>query len=179
MFGFVGSVTFNESSIWNYASVILFEEAGCSLKTWRGKVFTKDLIEVSKQLKLGDQVAFNIKATSRGNRNYIEFTDLKKQQFTLCNKCGLTVHGFKDCIVDLSSDRLHGIFKVIKCDSEEHGTKMVLKQDDLQFTYIQWNNSPFVTDFKEGDHVFVNGWRSAERVSTLRELYKSEIPHNS
>ena len=110
MFGYIVCKKFDESRVWDYASVTVYEETGFELKRHRGKVFLKDIMDDLKDLSLGDQVEFEVAYTERGSRKYTEFTTLKYAPFKECNKCyrrshdgGCNGSGAED------SERLEGV----------------------------------------------------------------------
>ena len=175
MLGFVASTRFDESKIWNYASVAVFEETGCSIKIHRGKIFDPVLIAEARKLKVGDQVYFAIQDNSRGKRRYKQFVDLKPKSFTSCKRCGMPEQAGHEllCTPDYSQ-RLEGEFKVIETNGEEYGgVKLVLKGGHIQFGCVKWDNGPFAAEeFKVGDTAVVCGWRTVNRLTLLRTLYK-------
>ena len=176
MFGYVGSTKFNESHIWDYASIVIFEEAGCSIKTYRAKVFDKDLVKTVVGFEIGQQIYFQIKATTRGDRTYIQITHIREASFTSCQTCGRAELNGK-CIscTPTTAERLIGEFRVVDVSELENATKLVLRQEELQFTYIQWSKDIFGDQkFSVGDTVVVCGWRDENRITQLRELFKKE-----
>ncbi len=171
MLGYLASKKFNESQIWDYASLICFEEVGCTIKEHRGKLFNKALIELVKQINPGDQLYFETKMTVRGSRTYFEFVNVEPRVFTACDVCGKPAHASSQCVVD-DSERLTGCFEMVYKTELESGIKLVLRRDTTQFTYIQWNNSPFTDKFEVGQTVEVVGWRDNDRITRLRVLQK-------
>ena len=175
MLGFLASVQFDESKIWNYASVAVFEETGCFIKLHRGKIFDPVLIAEARKLEVGDQVYFQIQDNSRGKRRYKQFLELKRKTFTSCDRCGMAKQEGHEllCAPDYSQ-RLEGEFKVIEVNREEYGgVKLVLKGGHIQFGCVKWNNGPFAAEeFKVGDTAIVCGWRTVTRLTLLRTLYK-------
>ena len=83
MFGYIISKKFGESKVWNYASITIFEEVGFDLKLYRGKVFNEEVIDIVKNIIVGDQVQFEVKRITRGTRNYTEFTFIAQKIFRL------------------------------------------------------------------------------------------------
>ena len=74
----------------------------------------------------------------------------------------------------IASERLKGEFKIIDLTEIDSGIKLVFRQNDLQFTFIQWVNSPFKDVFEVGDTAYLIGWRDTNRVTQLRTLHKVE-----
>lgn len=171
MFGYVISTQFGESKIWDYASVIVFEEIGFDLKMYRGKVFHEEVLEMIQGMVIGDQVEFEIKRTERGERLYTEFTMIRPKTFSVCNKCKKAEHEEK-CTGEENSERLEGEYQIINVDKKDRYSKIVLKDNKTQFTFIHWSNSPFKESFECGDRVKVCGWRNENRITKLRLLQK-------
>lgn len=173
MLGYVGSVKYNESHIWDYVSVVIFQEAGHVIETYRAKVFLPEIKNVAKKLHVGDQVAFDIKTTKRGSRVYTEMVGLQSMEFEECTSCGKPTHAQEPC-PSTKAQRLVGDYRVVDVADLEWGRKIVLRQQDLQFTYCLWNNGAFLrdTDLKKDETVTVTGWRDYNRITTLRVLEK-------
>lgn len=180
MFGYIASSRFDESKVWDYASLVVFEEIGCRIKTVRGKVFDKDLLKSVKDLKVGQQVSFETKKTIRGNRTYVQFTEIKAATFSSCNKCGRALQN-NQCYGCTSkiSERFEGDFSIVEATDMECGVKLVLRQREAQFAFIQWCNGPFQDKFSVGDTATVCGWRGENRITQLRSLYKAPLEASS
>ena len=183
MFGFLASARFDESKIWQYASISVFEETGGGIKIHKGKIFRKSLIEVARELMIGQQVQFEIRDESRGGgstRRYYQFTDLKPWRFISCPKCGKANHPTGCTGTNCNkkrSEKLFGEFKVIDVAEITGGVKLVLRKEDIQFTFIQWSNGPFKDQsFEVGDIANVIGWRTQNRLTQLRLLNRIR-PH--
>ena len=176
MFGYIISKKFGESKVWNYASITIFEEVGFDLKLYRGKVFNEEVIDIVKNITVGDQVQFEVKRITRGTRNYTEFTFIAPENFQTCNKCAKISHD-SECTGEHNAERLEGEFKIIDLQEMDLFNKLVLKHGKTQFTFIQWNNSPFTDKFAFGDNVMVCGWRNENRITKLRMLHK--VPNNA
>lgn len=172
MLGFVGSIKVNESPIWDYASVVIYEENGCCIRLHRGKIFNSELLKIISTMSAGDQIKFEEVTTQRGSRRYTELTSIEPTSFESCAECGLPSH-VNECKI-IPSERLKGEFKVIDLTEIEFGTKIVFRQKDQQFTFIQWVNGQFKDTFEVGDTAYLIGWRDNNRVTQLRTLYKVE-----
>ena len=177
MLGFVAYTRFDESKIWKYASIGIFEETGGGVKIHKGKIFRDKLIDNARKLKVGQQVFFKTRDDSRGNRKYMQFTEIKPTSFVSCTLCGQPqVNGSCLSCSTLNSERLDGEFTIVEVSDQQYaGSKLVLRRNDMQFAFIQWDNGPFGGEqFAAGDVVKVLGWRTETRLTQLRELYKVE-----
>jgi hypothetical protein len=182
MYGFLASARFNESAIWNYCSVTVYEETGGNIRTVRGKVFDGELIKQVEGLKIGQQVMFNIEKNNRGTRSYVQFSDIKAYPFNSCSDCGKPMECYTcDGCNSYNSERFDGEFEVvdISVTDTNQGVKLVLRSGEVQFTYIQWPNSTFLDKFTVGEMVYVCGWRSPNRITTVRSLYRVKIEDDS
>lgn len=178
MFGYVAETKFGESKIWDYATVVILEEVGGRIHIHRGKVFKNNLMKLARQLTIGQQVYFETQYENRGDRVYVQYIELYPRVFSPCRTCGKAeISG--ECIncSHHDSERLEGTFEVIAKSSVNYdGVKLVLRKEEedirTTFTYIQWPNGPFKDQFEVGDIAKVIGWRTCDRITTLRCLYK-------
>ena len=169
MFGYIVAKEFVESSVWDYASVVIFEETGFYLKRHQGKVFNKDLLEALEQIERGDQVEFDIKTMARGRFTFTEFVMVKPVVFTECPECGKVAHK-GECTGngDKDSELLEGEFSIIQITPYDSYDKIVVRGPHAQFTFILWPNSDFKQKICLGDRVNVCGWRTPNRITKLR-----------
>ena len=172
MFGYIASIKLNESKLWNYASVSIFQEIGGDIKLHRGKVFRSALLEEVRRLKVGQSVCFKTRDDSRRGMKYMQYTEIQPASFTSCGKCGKAVNG--DCLAcsTRDSERLLGEFTVLESSRGDYeGTRLIARREDLQVAFVVWDNGPFAPiTVNEGDVVFLCGWRTIDRRTHLRRL---------
>lgn len=174
MFGYIASTKFDESSVWKYASISIFQEVGCCIKIHRGKVFDKEMIRSVRKMQIGEQVNFERQETVRGTRKYIQFTKIDAAQFSSCHACGKALSESAECIDCISrvGEKFEGNFTIVEVSKLEQYYKLVLRQGEVQFAFPQWFNGPLMDIFSVGDIAEVIGWRNENRITTLRKLFK-------
>ena len=174
MFGYLGSKLVVESAFWTYGSVKIFREVGSKIETVRAKIFENHLIDVLNKIEIGAQVQFDVKFVKRESRTYRNITDLKEASFDSCGICGQAVQECNPC-PGVEAERLEGVFTILDITGMEYGFKIILRKGDVTLTYLLWASLPFFESanlLNIGDCVNVIGWRSSERITTMRVFEK-------
>ena len=175
MFGYLASKSISDSPFWEYASVAIFREVGSNVQLIKAKIFDKTVINNLQNVEVNQQIEFEVSYVNRKTRKYTNVVMLRPTAFENCDNCGRATQECEGVCAGPESERLDGVFKILKLDRMDYGLKFILGQGGLLVNYLPWISHPFYEtsgQLQVNDDVEVVGWRSEDRITNLRKFQK-------